>query len=268
MKNLFILYLVAFATVLNTQAQGKFNISDDFHIIDNQSFSGSTLYGHINGGAELFLEYGFENLNYFLVSKNKTEYSLDIYRMRDPFSAYGIFSIKRFKCMENELPVRFYCQTSYQLSVQKAEYFITIANDKGSAEAMEESKILAGQIVEDIINSCINIPVFAENFLFEIPSFVILLKGPLGFQNGLPGWETFFEGFNSYDCFYQDGMYQGKKVEFFQVFFQSENDAKSFMKSKAWKTSKDFQDKEKTWYAKQFGSQVIFAKGNIKLVSQ
>ena len=60
-----------------------------------QTFSKKTLFNHINGQADLFLQYGFER-SIFAVYKNKKaseeKVDLDIYDMGNVIQAYGIFS--------------------------------------------------------------------------------------------------------------------------------------------------------------------------------
>jgi hypothetical protein len=58
------------------------------------------LYGYVDGGAEIFLQYGFRNLTVFELVPEKTAGSkksitLEIYRMDSPAAAFGIFSTRR-----------------------------------------------------------------------------------------------------------------------------------------------------------------------------
>jgi len=57
------------------------------------------LFGYIDGGAEIFLQYGFERLDlgrYELAAAGtKKEITCEVYRMGSPLEAFGIFSVKR-----------------------------------------------------------------------------------------------------------------------------------------------------------------------------
>jgi hypothetical protein len=58
------------------------------------------LYGYVDGGAEIFLQYGFRNLTVFELVPDKPAgpkktITLEIYRMESPESAFGIFSARR-----------------------------------------------------------------------------------------------------------------------------------------------------------------------------
>jgi len=248
------------------QAKSGISFPEGFNIKDFKSFSGKTLYGHINGGAELFLEYGFEKLNYYLVSSQDKEYSIDIYHMKDALAAYGIFSIKRFRCLNDSNQNPYMCQTPYQLSLLRADYFITIANDLGTQEAMSESLALSKCIIDSMHVTCANVPDFADIFQFEAPSFTLYFKGPLGFQNGLPGWEEFFKGSDGFECFYQQGMSEGRTVEMLQIRFSTETELRQFMELKGWKVSNGYLNPEKTEYIRQTGNRLAFAKGKIKIL--
>jgi hypothetical protein len=65
-----------------------------------RTFAKDGLYGYVDGGAEIFLQYGFRSLTvYELVPKKpaakRKEMTLEIYRMASPAAAFGIFSTRR-----------------------------------------------------------------------------------------------------------------------------------------------------------------------------
>jgi hypothetical protein len=265
MKRFFLCLTALLFIIKAGVAQQNLAFPSEFQVKDKQSYTGSTLYGRIDGGAELFLEYGFERLDYFLLENNGKEYNLEIYKMKDPFSAYGIFSIRRFRCIDNkDLNSKYYCQTAHQLSVCRAEYYLTVANDDGSPESMSQSITIAEEALATISPLCLNVPVFNDLFFFTSSSLPILIMGSLGFQNGLPEWESYFEGFRGYSCFYQEGNLDGKKLEFFQVDFPSEDEALRFCKSKGWDPEKKQQETGNKAYLIRTGSRLIFATGNVK----
>ncbi len=66
-----------------------------------RTFTKESLYGYIDGGAEIVLQYGFRDLAVFELApdpppapKGKSV-TLEIYRMASPAAAFGIFSTKR-----------------------------------------------------------------------------------------------------------------------------------------------------------------------------
>jgi Family of unknown function (DUF6599) len=67
-----------------------------------RKFVSETLYGYVDGGAEIILQYGFKDLTVFdLVPKKpvpgggKKEITVEFYRMESPKAAFGIFSTRR-----------------------------------------------------------------------------------------------------------------------------------------------------------------------------
>ncbi|MFH2041368.1 MAG: DUF6599 family protein [Acidobacteriota bacterium] len=61
-----------------------------------ERYSRDGLFGYINGGAEIFLEYTFVELWLARYTHGeKSEITLEVYRMRTPEDAFGIFSIRR-----------------------------------------------------------------------------------------------------------------------------------------------------------------------------
>jgi hypothetical protein len=61
---------------------------------EQQVFDGATLYGHINGGAEVFLELGFDRLEVQSFVSDAGEVAVEVYHMADPAAALGIYLMK------------------------------------------------------------------------------------------------------------------------------------------------------------------------------
>lgn len=63
-------------------------------------FTPDNLYQYINGQAEQFLAYGFSSLKtieYTDLPRKSLHVSLELYRMKDPLAAFGIYSAGRFE---------------------------------------------------------------------------------------------------------------------------------------------------------------------------
>jgi len=64
-----------------------------------RAFAKDSLYGYVDGGAEIFLQYGFRNLWVYRFLPEKPEgdkeITLELYRMASPAAAFGIFSTRR-----------------------------------------------------------------------------------------------------------------------------------------------------------------------------
>lgn len=159
----------------------------DIEQVEIRTFTDESLYGYINGGAELYLEYGFDTLivaEFECVGRHiKTE----AYRMKDPEAAFGIFSVSRFRCNGGAMLTEHLCRSAYQLQFAKGPYYVSIINDTGS----EADQKLSGQIASLIIGSITDPPFdpsrfFAEGVSQDMMRGAVLVRGPLGIYNGIP----------------------------------------------------------------------------------
>lgn len=103
-----------------------------------EEYAGDELYLYINGGAEIYHEYGFQQVlvQDFLNSSNKSV-SLELYQMNDPESAYGIYTFKTGldgKELDLGWEGRF---EGYYLNFWKGDYLITITGFDEDKETQE-----------------------------------------------------------------------------------------------------------------------------------
>lgn len=97
-------------------------------------FRGSDLYGHIDGGAELFLEFGFEQLTVQDYVHGSDTFSVELYRMTDAEAAAGVFLMKAGTHAKAQLlPVP--CVLGpYQLVLASDRYLLVLNNLEGTEE--------------------------------------------------------------------------------------------------------------------------------------
>lgn len=135
-------------------------------------FKGADLYGHIDGGAELFLEFGFERLTVQSYKKAEDEISIELYRMSDRTAATGIYLMK----CGNETPdperkfKERHTLNTYQLIFLRASYFAIINNLEGEPG-----------VVDQVLQ-------FADYIASRMPpSFEVELPGGLPEEGRIPG---------------------------------------------------------------------------------
>jgi len=93
-------------------------------------YTGSELYGLIDGGAELFLELGFVRTTVQRYAFAGQEISLELYRMRDPAAALGVYLMKCGReTPDRSLPAR-HTVGRVQLQLVKAELYIAATGEK------------------------------------------------------------------------------------------------------------------------------------------
>lgn len=100
-------------------------------------FTAADLYGYIDGGAEIFLEYGFERLTLQQYVCGKTgEITVEMYRMTDPIAAQGIYLMKCGAEHRDSSFAEIHTVGRYQLLVRRASFFLNVTNRDGDARNM------------------------------------------------------------------------------------------------------------------------------------
>ena len=113
-------------------------------------FSAPNLYRHINGGAEIFLELGFQEL---LVQKYQNEnqkLKIESYKMESPESALGIYLMKMGReTPHSDISSRNTCN-QYQYTLVKGNYFILVYNFTGDSTLLPVMTKLSQAILKQI----------------------------------------------------------------------------------------------------------------------
>ena len=165
----------------------------------SRSFMGTALYGYINGGADLYLEYGFKSAQMTEISYRGGSYRITVYEMLDKEAAFGIFSVSRFKCISAPMLPDYTCQTKYHLQICRGHYYISIISTRGSEEDMNASleigKAITGKIKDSEIDFSGFLPGISKE---ELQKSGFLARGRLGIVNGLPDLEDYFKGIKGY----------------------------------------------------------------------
>ncbi len=116
----------------------------------NRIFDHKNLYGHIDGGAELFFEFGFIALNYQRYKNDSDELILEIYEMENSTAALGIYLMK---CGQetpmNTIDAR-NTVNAYQILIVKGACFVQIYNLNGEQSLMPAMIQLAQKALENI----------------------------------------------------------------------------------------------------------------------
>jgi hypothetical protein len=97
-------------------------------------FEKDKLYQHINGAADIYLEYGFESVLNQQYSDDQSTIVLDIYRMSDSEAAFGIYSLFRDPNKPalniGDDGVEF----EYQISFWQEKYYVVLMGYDNSAD--------------------------------------------------------------------------------------------------------------------------------------
>lgn len=203
-KTLVFLILIFNLNSLLPQIPGDFPMvtNDDLpgaRFYQPRIFNGTSLFGYIDGGAELYLEYGFSMVTVTEIDYMGGKYKTEIYRMNGPEEAFGIFSVSKFRCAGMPPVSDFTCQTKYQLQICKGPYYISIINRTGtrndSIASLKIGEAIAGKIKDEQINLSFWMPGVP---ISELKQNCILARGKLGIVNGSPDLEDFFSGASNF----------------------------------------------------------------------
>ncbi len=120
-----------------------------------QFYKKDSLFGYIDGGAEIFFQYGFEELSVLRYSgdggagrTDEKSAAIEFYRMSSPADAFGIFSVKRDGGEVTSPRVdAVHWLTETQANLAKGEFFVSIQAEGCRADEVE---VLAAEVASRI----------------------------------------------------------------------------------------------------------------------
>ena len=157
-------------------------------IAKTRTFTAESLYGYMNGGAELYLEYGFDTLVVTEVVSGGKDIKIEFYCMRDTEAAFGIFSVSRFRCNGGPRLTDHQCRSAYQLQFCKGRYYVSIINDTGTEGEQKTANEIAAYMIRSVADPSFDPVLFFDGGLDDdTMKGAVLIRGPLGIYNGIPG---------------------------------------------------------------------------------
>jgi len=116
---------------------------EGWQVTETRTYTAANLYGYIDGGAELFLEFGFQRCVAMRLVRGHTELTADLYEMTEPLAALGVYLAK---CSPEQPMEGVPCRNSgdtYQLALVRGNWFVFINNFDGDAALVPVMKGLA-----------------------------------------------------------------------------------------------------------------------------
>jgi len=145
-------------------------------------FTSADLYGYIDGGAEAFLEFGFEQLTVQKYRDGASEISIELYRMSDATAARGIYLARCGKETPDPSLKERHTAGRHQVLLQRDRYYLLVNNTAGGA-ANAANLPKAAQAVASRMPA--DGPVTALSLLPRpglIAGSARLFRGPVGLQ--------------------------------------------------------------------------------------
>lgn len=145
-------------------------------------FVGSNLFNYINGGAELFHEFGFKELLVQGYRQKENEIVLEVYQMESPEAALGIYLTK---CGQETPVEKINARNSgnkYQFTIVKESFFILVNSFAGDEKMIPIMTVLIQQTLKFIPkeNSVKILDVLPEKNL--VHGSELIVRGPYGLQ--------------------------------------------------------------------------------------
>lgn len=193
---------------------------DNLKITRHEIFNGSELWGLINGGADLYLEYGFDKLLLQEITLNGEQFRVEINQMHDEISAFGIYSVSVHQCLEKGKLTENDCINAYQYQFAKGNIYTSLINYSGNENARQTASLLAEKLIVSIDSEKkINLKHSIQKSNPDREIVTTVFKGILGLQNGMPHWYSLFEGVGEFTLMVMtrkdsDGVFRAALVNF------------------------------------------------------
>ncbi len=270
MKSKILVILILICTTVLAEVEFPKIVAEDLPgclITREQTFDGESLWGYIDGGADLYLEYGFTSLLVQELDYGQIHFTINIYRMKDSASAFGIYSISRFKCDKVDSISLFNCISNFQFQVAKGKYYIQIINNKGNKEAQDKSKNIAAVLLAKTNEKDIALPeIFSNELLAKEIDELKYFTGILGIQNGYPDWIDRFSDDARFSLYLLPLETEGNSLIISLIKFSDDNQAKDFFNQLKIDYSlkdkfKKFMIENKTIVVTNCGNSILFLEG-------
>lgn len=189
MRSLFLAFLLL-AVTITVGAQSDSSLLPDTGSIagwqrDGKAkiYPGSDLYGYIDGGAEIFFEYGFRVVTIQLYREGEDRFGVELYRMNDPVAALGIYLTRCGQETPNSSFSERHTAGRHQLVFVRGSFFVIIDNLTGKPEHAETLVVFAKAVAEKL-------PPSPQSKVFDllptsgrVKGSERIIRGPLALQS-------------------------------------------------------------------------------------
>lgn len=177
------------------------NIDSGVVVERHEYYDGSSLWGLINGGADIYLEYGMTRMLLEEVSSKAGQLRAEIYQMDSPSSAFGIYSISKGKDTASIPGANYWSyKGKYQVQFCKGCYYGSLMFQTPSEDIRTLAVRLANQLANKIPEPAWEFPgAYSSESLSPFIHKTRYFRGVLGIQNGAPDWLPVFENIEGFE---------------------------------------------------------------------
>lgn len=147
-----------------------------------ECFNSDNLFEAINGAAEVYLEYGFTSMARSSYTRKKQTLDVEVYQMRDPDAAYGIFSNMNDDPPANLVNESIILLKNYYGMAVKGKYFIIVTEPTGKGGLEDEINKLIIDITGRIQEKA-SIPELINKIQIDNITRSVLFNGDLVLNN-------------------------------------------------------------------------------------
>jgi hypothetical protein len=189
-------------------------------------FNENSLWGYINGGADLYFEYGFKEMSVQDIVWQNERLKIDAYIMSKPESAFGIFSVSRYGCKNmDEKIAKWICIGTHQVLVTKGNLYLSVIAYSGTEQGIALATEIAKKVIEKVNYKDFELPDFlSKSYLQLDESSLKLITGQLAMQNSLTSMEKPFSSVSDYQLWVAPIEVNSHKATLLLVTFQNEED--------------------------------------------
>lgn len=196
MKSRFLFLFVLFPLLVIAQETSIPVIDYPGSDIQNERvFHRNSLWGYMNGGADLYLEYGFLELRVTEFRIDSVNIKVEVFRMEDALMARGIYSVKAGGILNKEQN-KAVTTNPYQVQRAVGPYYISIVNFTGSKKARQTCASIDRVVYRALFEEEVSSPEPPAGD--EGPWF--FFKGPLGASNCSITLRDLLEDIPEYQC--------------------------------------------------------------------
>ena len=171
---------------------------ENLEVTRERIFEGSGLFGFMNGGAELFLEYGFRQLLEQRITYQGVPFVAEYYFMDNQEHAYGIYSVHAFKCRRADERFPIECLIPGLLQFYHGHLYISLK----CLDRTIDSQPLLDALATIIISKN---PITGDEKTVPLHAYppphsgtLYFVCGDLGLSSAYIGWAKFFITFQDY----------------------------------------------------------------------
>jgi len=199
-------------------------------ILPGKSFEGENLNNYTNGGADLYLEYGFTKLFVNDCVLGNDNARLEVYIMSNAPSAFGIYSVLNSRCIQWNLIGSFSCITMNKVVAVSGNLYIYARNNSGTLSGQALCEQLVKRVIDNNPQDIWYAPALVQSAMAApYTNTLRYYKGPLGLKKGLPSWSNMLEDIN-FHMFTMNIITPDYTATLARIIFPDENSLSSFIR--------------------------------------